>query len=449
MANRDGSWEPRVWTRTALSGLLLTLSACSPPTRGVASAEARAASSDSAPRQSNASTTSSEVASYCEAAARRRDAFRLDLSIEVRGASLSPREGYALRELTQAEQVVAGQPQLFLSGESVVTGADLSGAQVYSDSVDGRFEVSALARSPTTLTTRLQPLVGGSIAVLVDGRLLSFAKLQTATIRAWPVASGLTLEAAQATAARLGPSLDLAALEHLDARCLRGEGELCPRLAEERLVGRDAPWDPARAATLYEAGCRAGVGAACTRAAELTRVSTDLSKLLERGCSLNDAEACIQVAAGLLHDHSRPDAKARGRELLARSCERSAGRACTQLAEELGHDFKGDEVPPPETQIALLRLFEQGCSGGDAEACFICSEIAREGAIGDADPSAAKRWLEAGCKLDPSGGSLDVSARYAHVDPALLAALKDAGCNHDSPPLAKRPALCGAGRAAE
>ena len=132
---------------------------------------------------------------------------------------------------------------------------------------------------------------------------------------------------------------------------------------------------------------------ACTRAAELTSLRPEIPALLERGCSLNDNEACLQVAAGLLSDRGQPDAKARGREILALSCERGAGRACTQLVDELSHDFKGEE-PPLETQNAIVRLFEKGCRGGDAEGCFTRSEIARKGAIGAADPSAAKRWLD-------------------------------------------------------
>lgn len=203
--------------------------------------------------------------------------------------------------------------------------------------------------------------------------------------------------------------------------------------------------DQGQAATLYVAGCRAGVGAACTRAADLTSTRPEVPELLERGCSLNDAEACLQVAQGLLRRPGQPDAIARGREILTRSCERGAGRACMPLAEDLGRDFKPDEEPPVETQLAFLHLFEQGCSGGDPEACFIRSSIARRGSIGDLDPNAAKRWLEAGCKLDPTGGTLGVSLRFGSVEPGRLAALNAAGCDDSSPPQRKRPALCGPG----
>ena len=58
-------------------------------------------------------------------------------------------------------------------------------------------------------------------------------------------------------------------------------------------------------------------------------------------------------------------------------------------------------------------------------------------------PQRGKALARGRMQLDPSGGSREVSARYAHVDPAMLAALKEAGCDGASPARRMRLALCG------
>ncbi|HYQ15358.1 MAG TPA: hypothetical protein VEQ58_06370, partial [Polyangiaceae bacterium] len=339
----------------------------------------RAAASSRAP----AAPSPSALAAYCGGVSRRRAAFHPQLSFEVRAASLTAREGYEPRALSAAEQAIAGapEPQLFLGREIVVSTADLDFGSVKvepSGRDDGHYYVMLSAKSADSVAPRLQPLVRGTIAVLVDGHLVEFAHLQSANIRQWPIAMGLSPAEARDVVARFSPPPDAAALQALEAKCLDGDQALCRPLAEERLFGRDAPYNPEEANALFEAGCRLGDGRACKRAAELARKPEHRAELLERSCQLNLADACLELGKGLLELDNPADERARGKALLTRSCDLGGGKACAELAELLGKD--GGDSPPFEQKQALVKLLERGCSGSDADSCFVLGQFAQRGA---------------------------------------------------------------------
>jgi len=385
------------------------------------------------------------LAEYCAARDEGRAAFHLNLKFEVRAASLLPREGYEPRTLAPDELAAVGQPKIFLGHQSAFFEVDLAAARVRpSWQTQGRYDVDVRLKSASAFAPRLQPLVGGLVAMIVNGRLILLLHLKAAPakVSVLAVALGLTLPEARIAAARLSPPPDSAGLQRLEERCMGGESALCLPLAEERMVGWDTPYDAERAVALFEAGCRLGVGTACKRAADLARDPQHAAELLESGCRLNHPDACLETAARLLDGAAAPDSRAKGRAILTRLCDQRFGRACVALEEEFVHDFPDSAPPTLESQKAMVGLIERGCTGGDADACFSMARVARRGSIGPTDASAAKRWMRAGCALDPSGGSTEVEVKVGGADPALLEAMKEAGCTGDLAPPAPPPSLC-------
>jgi len=389
------------------------------------------------------------LAAYCAAVRERRAAFHLDLKFEVRAASLLPREGYQPRTLVPEEQAVVAQAQIFLGRESTLSADDLAGAQIRPASLsdgrygDERYDVLLRVKSANTIAPRLQPLVGGTVAVIVNERLLSLVQLETAVVRWWPLAYGLALEEARIAVARVSPPPDAAGLQGLEERCLGGESALCLALAEERLLGCDAPYDAERALKLFEAACRQGMGVACSRAAKLARDPEQAALLLDHGCRLNDSDACLETATRFLRSRATPTAKAEGRQSLTRLCDRGVGQACLLLVKELGRDHTDAAAPPIETQKTLLHLIERGCSGGAAEACFWAAKLATQGTLGPPDADAARRWMRAGCTLDRSGGTAQLELYLAGAEPALSGTMREAGCTGELAPPTPIPSLCG------
>ena len=386
-----------------------------------------------------------ELVAYCVSLGERRAALHRDLKWEVRAASLLPRAGYEPRTLAADEQSAAsGQAQIFLGRESVVTEVDLAAVRIEPSwrSDSGGYDVMVRVKSASALAPHLQPLVGGLVAVIANGHLISLPHLKWPEVWVWPVATGLALPEARIIAARLSPPEDTAGLQRLEERCLTDEPTLCVPLAEELLSGWDAPHDPERATALVEAGCQLGIGAACRRAAEFATDPPHAAELLESGCRWNDSEACLLTATRVLGRHAAADDRARGRAMLTRLCDQGFGRACMPLAEALAADFPDPAPPTHEAQEKFVGLLERGCTGGDAEACFTASNAARRGLVDPPDTVAAKRWLRAGCALDPSGGSMEIAVKFGGADPAQLRAMSEAGCTGEPALRAQPAALC-------
>jgi TPR repeat protein len=128
--------------------------------------------------------------------------------------------------------------------------------------------------------------------------------------------------------------------------------------------------------------------------------------------------------------------------MLVRACDQGGGRACTALADETAQDFPRGYDPPLAQQRQWLRLVERGCEQGDAEACFRAASVARRGAIGAPDAAAARRWLRAGCALEPSGGTSQLAIDLGRADAELSVELRRAGCADDPAPSPRFQALC-------
>ena len=381
-------------------------------------------------------TSPSRWAAYCDGLGKRRAAFHLALSFEVRAAALAAREGYEPLTLTPDEQQVLGvaQSQLFVARNSVMSATDLDRAQIAPEwNQGGKYQVKMSVKAPQQVAPRLAPLVKGMIAVVVDGRLLSVPHLQSATIMQWPVATRLTLAEAQARAAELSPALDVVALQSLEEGCLASDEALCVPLAEALLIGRDAAYDPERAVALFEAGCRLGRGVACKRAAELATKQDHHEKLIESACKLHQADACVEAAQNLIEGGPEPQAVAQGEALLTRTCDEGSGKACRELADRRSKEL-GDSPSPAQTK-SWLSLIERACSAGDSDSCFVAGGLARNGDIAPADAVAAQRWFRAGCALDPSGGALSFRIWSAE--------LREFGCTDDWVPPPAPPSLCG------
>jgi hypothetical protein len=432
---RFGGWLVLV---ASVGGALAACSRASAPARPAPAARSSA-------RTTPVVATPAELDAYCKDLNARRAVFHPDMKLEVRGASLEPHAGYEPRPLGPDERATAGttQAQIFVAPESVVAVGDLVAPEIRpSWRKQDTFDVMMRARSPSSLAPRLQPLVGGLLAVIVDERLIWLPHLK-APVGALPVALELTLRDARAVAARLGPTGDAATLLHLEEECFDRDPALCVALAEERLIGSDAPYDAERAVELFEAGCRLGAADACKRAAELATDARHAAALLESACRLNQLDACLQTAAPLLRRPAAAAAIAEGRAILRHACDQGDGRACMALAEELANDFPAGVEPPLEDQQAWLALVERACDGRDPDACFTRAKLARRGLSGPPDAAAAQRWFRAGCRLDPSGGSTEIEVKFGAADPALLEEIRKAGCSGELAPPPPRPSLCG------
>jgi len=387
------------------------------------------------------------LAAYCEAASKRRATFTPSVHLEVLSASLVARAGDEPRALTPADQAEYRTPRIFVSGTSILNAADIEAAEIRRGTLpeDG-YEVLMVANVPAAAGQRLLPIVGGLIAFFVDGYLVSLPQLMAATMKSAtvPVSTHLTLQEALASAARFNPPVDTAGLKQLEKRCLRGEAALCVPLAEERLTGRDAPYDTHRAALLFDKACSLAVTGACERAAELALNTREAAELLQRGCQSNHPNACFKLGELLLKQSPSSASRiAQGKANLTLACDQGVGRACTALVDVLGRDYPGETAPPRDVQESIVRLFERGCTGGDADACFRLAHISRHGSIGAADMAAAKRWLQAGCALDPSGGALYIAIRLGGEDTPPISDLAAAGCTNELPPTPPlRPSLC-------
>lgn len=400
----------------------------------------------SAPAPTQPATAPQTLAAYCDAASKRRAAFTPSVSVEVRSASLVPRAGDEPRTLTVADQEAYRARQIFVSRTSIVSAADIEAAEIRpATPPDDGYDVLAFVKSPAAAEQRLLPMVGGLVAVFVDGRLIALPQLLGARLSVFSVSMHLTLPEALASAARFNPPVDAAGLEKLEQRCLDGEARLCVPLAEERLTGRDAPYDTQRAALLFEKACGLGLGGACERAAELATDTQEVTELLQRGCQSNNPNACFKLGQLLLERSPSSDASriAQGKANLTLACDQGVGRACTALVDMLGRDYPGETLPSREVQELFVHLLEGGCTGGEASACFRLADISRRGIIGPADIAAAKRWLRAGCALDPTGGEVRLAIRFGGADPSLTSDLAEAGCSGQlPPPEPPRPSLC-------
>src|SRR6187401_3498300 len=113
------------------------------------------------------------LAAYCDAASKRRAVFTPSVSIEVRSASLVPRAGDEPRTLTAADQEAYRARQIFVGRTNALSVADIEAAEISpaTPPEDG-YDVRAFVKSPAAAEQRLLPMVGGLVAVFVDGRLI-------------------------------------------------------------------------------------------------------------------------------------------------------------------------------------------------------------------------------------------------------------------------------------
>jgi uncharacterized protein len=92
-----------------------------------------------------------------------------------------------------------------------------------------------------------------------------------------------------------------------------------------------------------------------------------------KACDGELAEGCASLGVELMPDGDEPDVQARAREslqILTKACTMGAGRGC---------DFAGDVLTDKDYKIvdvdAAVRIYDRGCSLGEANACWSLSQI--------------------------------------------------------------------------
>ncbi len=144
----------------------------------------------------------------------------------------------------------------------------------------------------------------------------------------------------------------------------------------------------AAAAPELELSCRAGDAAACsvlgvTYELGLGReLDTSMARgLYLKACTANNQRGCVNAANMEIAEKRSAGAVAHAREMLFTACEAGEPSGCAAMGAQL---VKGDGVPRDLEKAG--RMFEKGCNGGSAVACFALAELKRPS---DPKPQAA------------------------------------------------------------